>query len=219
MSEIIRVYAFMFLHLWPRPQFPLSRTQNAVAFTSCLRTLIVAISTPDRLELSISEWLNTAHWASLSPKPTTGLTAFTPISSHPATTQSHTQRRYLLQKIVFTILKKVLNLAALTVPVVIHSNTLLCFLAYINGCFCEETFINNLWNEFSVSVFCNSQNTEIGKAITLSFPPWESLSVFGGVLVAWQAALFFVFKRERKIIEAGAGMIVYICYNTSDNKY
>lgn len=72
------------MYLWPGAQPPLSRAQVAIAVSAGLWALIAAVTAADGFELAVAQRLDAAYGACLSSRLPTRLTAFTPLSSHPA---------------------------------------------------------------------------------------------------------------------------------------
>lgn len=72
------------MYLWPGAQPPLSRAQVAIAVSAGLWALVAAVTAADGFELAVAQRLDTAYGACLSSRLPTRLTAFTPLSSHPA---------------------------------------------------------------------------------------------------------------------------------------
>ncbi len=72
------------MYLWPGAQPPLSRAQVAIAVSARLWALVAAETAADGFELAVAQRLDAAYGACLSSRLPTRLTAFTPLSSHPA---------------------------------------------------------------------------------------------------------------------------------------
>lgn len=84
------------LYLWPGAKPPLSRAQVAIAVSAGFWALIAAVTTADGFVLVVAQRLDAAYRACLSARLPTRLTAFTPLSSHPAKyIKSSTQSQFI----------------------------------------------------------------------------------------------------------------------------